>query len=310
MNRTLKYTLTLVAIIGLFNFLTIVSFLYFGTLASDERWLRLLWMFVGSVVSAAITVAVVFLATPVLRDFLITLRRLLRFDNLSHPLLVRLSTEAPGTYHHSLMIANLAHRVAKATGADPLLARIGAYYHDVGKLKNPELYIENQEEGKAPPEPHDYTRAARSIIAHVQEGLKLAKEYKLPPEIVAFIAQHHGTSLVRYYYDKAKEAGRKIRQSDFRYDGPKPLSVEAAIVMLADAIEARVRALGELTPQRVRKVVEEAILERIRDQQLELVNLSDQMLKKLYVAFTDAMLVMHHRRLKYPADIKAEAHGT
>lgn len=306
MNRPAKYGLTLVFIIGAFNFLMVASFLYFGTLTSNDKWLRLFWMGIGSIISAAITVAVVFYTTPILRDFLVTFRRLLRFDSLSNPLLVRLSTEAPGTYHHSLMIANLAHRVAKQVGADPLLARIGAYYHDIGKLSNPELFVENQPSGTHPPEPKDYAKAAQAIKAHVSEGLKLAKTYNLPPEVSTFIPQTHGTTFARYFYDKAKEKGIKLNDDDFAYDGPKPMSVETAIVMLADIIEARARNMEDFNREKLTKLVGEAIAERESEDQFELVQLTPKQLGKMRDAFVDALLVMHHRRIKYPADLKAE----
>jgi putative nucleotidyltransferase with HDIG domain len=307
MYRPFPSALAFILVLAIFNFITIVSFLYFGTLTSDDRFLRLGMMFIGSIVSATITVGVVFIITPVLRDFLITFRRLLRFDSLSHPLLVRLATEAPGTYHHSLMIATLAHRVAKAIGADPILTRIGAYYHDVGKLKDPELFVENQRDGKTPPAQNiDYEAAAKAIMAHVEEGLKLAKEHNLPPEITAFIPQHHGTSVMRYFYDRAHDEGKHVKMDDFRYQGPKPLSLETALVMLADAIEARVRAVGEFTRAKIQEIVQEVIEERVADKQLELASVNETLLNKISRAFVEAELVVHHRRLKYPADLKKE----
>ncbi len=307
MYRPFSSALALILVLAILNFITIVSFLYFGTLTSDDRLLRLGMMFIGSVVSATITVGVVFVITPVLRDFLITFRRLLRFDSLSHPLLVRLATEAPGTYHHSLMIANLAHRVAKAIGADPILTRIGAYYHDIGKLKNPEMFVENQREGKTlSPEGENYEAAALKIMAHVEEGLKLAKEHNLPPEITAFIPQHHGTAVMRYFYDRARDEGKRVKVNDFRYQGPKPLSLETALVMLADAIEARVRAVGEFTRAKIQEIVQEVIEERVADKQLELISVNETLLNRISRAFVEAELVIHHRRLKYPADLKKE----
>lgn len=304
MSKTLKYALWLFLAITATNFLVLFFFNLIGrTYAFTPVW-RLVMIFVGSAVAAAVVTIVVISTAPVLRDFLATLRRLMRLDSLTHPLLVRLSQEAPSTYHHALMVANLSHRAAKSIGGDPLLVRIGAYYHDVGKLDNPGLYVENQRgETIEPPAVGSTTnpkRAARAIINHVKSGLKLAKEYNFPEQVADLIPQHHGTTIVRFFYQKAVEQGLRVKKSDFRYPGPKPLSKEAAILMLADGVESKIRSLPALTGQAVEEVIDSIIEERIADEQLELSGLTELDLKKIRRSFIESVKIFSHRRIRYP----------
>ena len=174
--------------------------------------------------------------------------RLLELSNPSQPLLKRLLLEAPGTYHHSILVGNLAEAAAEAVNADPLLVRVGSYYHDIGKLKRPFFFIENQISRE---NPHDKIAPSLStliITSHVKDGLELAREHKLPPDIQGIIEQHHGTSLVAYFYQKALESDRPelVTEEEFRYDSVKPQTREAALVMLADSVEAAIRSLQKL----------------------------------------------------------------
>ena len=183
--------------------------------------------------------------------------RLLELSNPNHPLLRRLMLEAPGTYHHSILVGNLAEAAAEAVGADGLLARVGAHYHDIGKLKRPYFFVENQV-GKD--NPHDKIAPSLStliVTSHVKDGLELAGEYKLPDVVTQFIAQHHGTDLVRFFYHRATEASEDntVEEKDFRYPGPKPHGKEVAIVSLADAVEAAVRSLSKPTPGKIEGLV-------------------------------------------------------
>lgn len=217
-----------------------------------------------------------------------------------HPLLKRLMAEAPGTYMHSLAAANLAEAGAEAVGADPLLARVGAYYHDVGKILRPCFFFENQE-GR---NPHDIARpniSATIITAHVREGLELAEQYQLPERVCDIVREHHGTSLVRYFYHRAAADDAGVYEADFRYTGGVPTSKEAALVMLADGSEASVRALGTPTRERVEAAVRSVIDERAADGQLEQSGLTEEDLDRLVTTFGRVLMSLYHLRCEYPA---------
>lgn len=300
MNRTLKYAFWLFAVIAAINFIVLFLFNLIGRTYAFPAWGRLVMIFGGSAVAAAVVTIIVISTAPVLRDFLATFRRYLRLDSLTHPLLVRLSQEAPSTYHHAIMVANFAHRAAKAIGGDPLLARIGAYYHDVGKLGKPDLYIENQRGEITKDSLINPKKAARAIINHVKHGLKLAKEHNFPDEVTAFIPQHHGTSLARFFYSKALEQGLPVKQADFRYPGPKPLSREAAILMLADGVESTIRSLTVSTEAAIEQAIDSIFKEKLDDDQLELSGLTDLDLKKIRRSFLESAKIFSHRRIRYP----------
>lgn len=300
-EKPLKYGLFILAIITLINF---TIFFIFSFIWKGFAWFsfgQILLFLLASFISSFIISFFIISTAPVLKDFLITYRRLLRLENLSHPILMRLSLEAPGTYHHSLAVANLAHKAAKAIGADTLLARVGAYYHDIGKLENPQYFIENQKNGEnIHEEINDPQKSSKIIIGHVDYGLKLASEYKIPKEITAFIPEHQGTTLISYFYNKAKEKDKKTKKSDYRYLGPKPLSRETAILMLADAIEAKIRLLDKVTLDKITQIVDETIEERVEDRQLELSGLTEPMIVKIRQSFIDTLSVMFHQRIRYP----------
>lgn len=207
--------------------------------------LRLMGIGVANgVIAAALTLPALFLVDNLFG--IVTPIRLLDLAQPTHPLLRRLILNAPGTYHHSLMVSNLAEQAAEKIGADTLLTRVGAYYHDVGKLQRPFFFIENQFRDINIHERLEPQVSAQTIISHVQDGLTLARKYRLPREVQAFIAEHHGTSLVEYFYHQACKAAAdpaQVPEADFRYSGPKPQSRETALVMLADSCEATVRAI-------------------------------------------------------------------
>lgn len=298
-TKPIKYILSLITIIAIINliFIFLFSLLWHSQeLSFGEKFT---YYFLASL-SASLVISFFVVATaPVLKDFLATYRRLLRLENLSHPLLLKLSLEAPGTYHHSLSVANLANRAAKAIGADSLLTRVGAYYHDVGKTVHPEYYIENQK-GEANPhdEINDPKQSAQMIREHVTEGLRLAQEYHLPKEVSAFIPEHQGTQL-SHFYQKAFSEDKKVRKSDFRYGGPKPLSRETAIVMLADIIEAKVRLIEKVTPEAISLIVKQTVEEKISDGQLELSGLNNREISLIQPSFVETLSVMHHQRVQY-----------
>lgn len=227
---------------------------------------------------------------------------LLEMADFNHPLLQRLNLEAPGTYHHSLVVGNLSDIACRAIGANALLARIGAYYHDIGKLQKPEYFSENQELGSK----HDTLSADMSrlvIINHVKEGMELAKKYKLNPRIADFIIQHHGNSLVYYFYRRALENlenDQEIKEEGFRYPGPKPDTKEAAIVLLADSVEAAARALKEPNSAKIEEVVHKMINNKFIDGQLDECELTLKDLEKIAAVFVRALCSIYHSRITYP----------
>ena len=233
----------------------------------------------------------------------VTHLRLLELSSPEHPLLKELMLRAPGTYAHSIMVSHLADAAAKAIGADSLLARVGCYYHDVGKMRRPEFFIENQRMENV----HDRLTPSLSaliIAAHVKDGLDLADRYRLPRPIRDIIAQHHGTSLISFFYQQAMtgcEMHTPVLEQQFRYSGPKPQSKEAGIVMLADAVEAASRSLSRPTPARIESLVEHIIQEKIADGQLDECSLTFSEVHKIQEAFCRLLVAMLHSRVEYPS---------
>lgn len=228
-----------------------------------------------------------------------------RLLELSHPnnvLLKRLLTEAPGTYHHSIIVGNLAEAAADAVGSESLLVRVGAYYHDIGKIKRPYFFIENQ---MTCDNPHDKIAPSLSTLiltSHVKDGVEMAREHKLPQGIIDIIEQHHGNGLVSFFYHKALESDRTetVTEEEFRYEGPKPQTREAAIVMLADAVEAAVRSLNNRTPGRVEGLVRKIIKDKLNDGQLEESDLTFKDLNLIANSFVRILSGIFHSRIEYP----------
>lgn len=232
--------------------------------------------------------------------------KLLELSNPNQPLLRKLMLEAPGTYHHSIIVGNLAEAGAEAVGADPLLARVGANYHDIGKIKRPYFFIENQ---LASDNPHDKlspTLSALIITSHVKDGLEIAKEYRLPTCITDFIAQHHGTSLLSFFYNKALDSDdeKKIDETSYRYEGPKPQTREAAIIMLADCAEAAVRSMPKPTHGKIEGLIRQIIKEKLSDGQLDECDLTLKDLDKIASAFSKILTGIFHTRIEYPDKLK------
>ncbi|RJP31787.1 MAG: HDIG domain-containing protein [Actinobacteria bacterium] len=259
-----------------------------------------------------IVVSIVTLGSlPVLERIsgIVTPMHLLELASPDQPLMRELISKAPGTYSHSVIVGNLANAAAVEIGADALLARVGSYYHDVGKIKRSGFFVENQPRGLSSHENLKPNLSALVITAHVKEGVELAREYHLPDEIVAIIKQHHGTSLVRYFYARALEEGsgpETVSESRFRYPGEKPQSKEAAIVMLADAIEAAAKALEKPTPVKLEQLTRMLSIERLQDGQLNESNLTLGDLEKINKAFLRILTSMYHERVEYPALVKEE----
>jgi len=219
----------------------------------------------------------------------------------NHPLLRQLLLRTPGTYHHSLLVANLAERAAEVVGADPLVARVGAYYHDIGKMRNPLAFIENQT-GTNPHDELDPAVSASIVSAHVRDGLALADRYRLPPQIREIIPGHHGTSLIRYFHNLAQQRGMAIDEAAFRHPGPKPRSKEAGIVMLADGTEAAVRSLEAKTPETIAEMVERIVSEKVADGQLDDCDLTLRDVQRVKEAFRELLAGVYHERIPYPED--------
>ena len=225
---------------------------------------------------------------------------LLEWSDLNRPLMQRLSLEAPGTFAHSMVIANLAEAACRAIGANALLARVGAYYHDVGKIGRPQYFVENQVKGRNPHDALGPDDSARIIRDHVHEGLALAAQYKVPRVLRAFITEHHGTGQISYFLDKAREKGADVDAAGFEYPGPVPSSAETAVVMLADGVEAATRVLSEPTPQRVRDVIDHIVKQRLEQGQLRETPLTLEQLEVVKAQFARVLNGMYHSRIDYP----------
>lgn len=255
---------------------------------------------VGGLLSSVLTIGLMpFLETAF---GVVTHMGLLELANPTHPLLRRLLLEAPGTYHHSLIVGNLAESAAEAIGADPLICRVGAYYHDVGKMKRPLFFVENQVSGD---NPHDKVSPNLSyliITSHVSDGLKMLEEYKLPAPIRDICAEHHGTTVLWYFYNKALEEDKHHTPDvdQYRYPGPRPQSKEAAIVMMCDAVEASVRSMGKPTPSRIEALIRKIMKDRLQDGQLDHCDITFKDLELMVEAFLRTLQGIYHERIEYP----------
>jgi cyclic-di-AMP phosphodiesterase PgpH len=255
----------------------------------------------GALGAATATLAALILM-PFVRDGLGLAEdiRLLEAASPAHPLMKELITRAPGTYTHSVATANLAEAAAESIGADTLLTRVGAYYHDIGKIRRPVYFFENQQPGFNPHDKCQPQLSAVIITAHVNDGLELAKQHHLSPRIQAIIRQHHGTSLVRYFYNKAAALDAGVFEADFRYQGEKPDTREAALIMLADSSEAAVRALRTPSEAGVNAVVRSIVEEKLADGQLDESQLSVSDMERVVETYSHMLISMYHARIEYP----------
>jgi putative nucleotidyltransferase with HDIG domain len=267
--------------------------------------------FMGGVISGIIVAGI----TPLFEAFFdySTDIKLLELANLNQPIFQKMIMEAPGTYHHSIIVASLVEAAAEAIGANPLLARVSAYYHDVGKTKKPQYFIENQRNGE---NRHDRLSPKMSgliITSHVKDGCEIAAKAKLGKQITNIIREHHGTSLVSYFYEKAKRdkdaSIRSLPENDFRYAGPKPQSKEAGLVLLADVVEASSRALSAPTPARIKNLVRERIEKVFMDGQLDECEITLRDLNKIAEHFTRILNGIFHQRIDYPDPVIREFNG-
>ncbi|RFU65750.1 HD family phosphohydrolase [Peribacillus glennii] len=232
--------------------------------------------------------------------------KLLELSNPNHPLLRKILTEAPGTYHHSVMVANLADSACEAIGANGLLARVGCYYHDIGKTRRPQLFIENQMNIE---NPHDRLPPATSrdiIIAHASDGAEMLVKYKLPQEIADIAQQHHGTTLLKFFYHKALKLGEDVKEEEYRYPGPKAKTKEVAVVGIADSVEAAVRSMVQPTPEKIEDLVEKIINERINDHQFDECDITLKELRIVKQSLCETLNGIFHSRIEYPELPKLE----
>lgn len=226
---------------------------------------------------------------------------LLELTDFNHPLLKELSSKAPGTFHHSIIMGNLSEAAAESIGANSILARVGCYYHDIGKMLKPQYFIENQLDMNNKHNELNPNMSTKIIISHVKDGIELAKKHRLPQQIIDFIPMHHGTTLVAYFYDKAKSASREeVSDITYRYPGPKPQTKETGIVMLADAIEASTRTIEDPSPQKLENRIIEVIRSRFTEGELDECDLTLRDLTKIKDSFLKILVGIHHHRLKYP----------
>lgn len=229
---------------------------------------------------------------------------LLELSDMNRPLLRELAVKAPGTFHHSLVLGSLSEAAAKAIGANPLLARVSAYYHDIGKMKKPQYFIENQSGIKNPHDGLTPEMSSLVVFSHIKEGVEMARDAGLPQRIIEVIREHQGTALMRYFYEKAKmrNMGKGIEESHFRYPGPKPSSSESAIIMLADTLEATCRSLENPTPTRLKEAIQETLERRLQDGQLDSSDLTLRDLRKIGEAFFPVLVGIFHPRIEYPSE--------
>jgi len=287
-------------------------------------WQMLGLQSLAAIANGILTAMIVSGALPILETLfgLTTDISWLEAADLNHPLLRRLTLEAPGTYHHSLVVANLGESAAEVVGANPTMCRVCAYFHDIGKLVKPEYFTENMRAGRNPHDELAPTMSALIIIAHVKEGVDLALKHKLSQRIIDVIQEHHGTSLVNYFYmralqqqEDARQGGKimnmreedipEVREESFRYSGPRPQSREAGIISLADAVESASRCLEKVTPNRLEQLIHDIIEKRIIDGQLDECDLTMREVNAIAENFAYTLTNMLHSRIAYPTDTAA-----
>lgn len=264
---------------------------------------RAMYSCIASILSGVLTIGFL----PFLESTfdIVTTIKLLELSNPNNPLLKRLLIEAPGTYHHSILVGNLAEVAAEEVGGNPVLARVSAYYHDAGKIKRPYFFKENQLGNDNPHDKITPNLSTLIITSHVKDGVELSREYKIPKVIRDIIEQHHGTTLVKYFYITAKNSSEKpedVNEEEFRYPGPKPETKEAGIIMLADSVEAAVRSISEPTKSKIEEMVNNIIKDRLNEGQLDNCDLTLKDINIIKYAFLKVLTGIYHQRIEYPED--------
>lgn len=295
-------------------FAGIIAGAYFAAILAlgllrQHAWSEILTSTLWGAASAIVSALVAMGSLPLFEAFtrITTPQTLLELADLNRPLLQRLRKEAPGTFAHSISVAGMAESAARAIGADALLTRVGLYYHDIGKVIKPQYFIENQH---APRNPHDKLKPATSasiVRNHIIEGMRLAEEHHLPDDVAAFIAEHHGTQAISFFYEQAKKQNpdTELDLANFSYPGPRPRSRETAIAMLADSVESATRVLQDPTPERIRDLVDRIVDGKIQDGQLQETPLTFNDIRLIKEEFVNVLSGMHHQRIDYPPKPKS-----
>jgi putative nucleotidyltransferase with HDIG domain len=272
-----------------------------------QLWQSMLFAAISGILSAVLAVGLL----PYLESLFDRLSplRLLELSNPNHPLLQELLYKAPGTYHHSILVGNLAEAAAESIGANGFLARVGAYYHDVGKLKRPQFFIENQIHKDNPHDKISPNLSKSIILSHPRDGVEMLKQYRIPKPLQDIAAQHHGTTLLKFFYHKAKQQsdGAKVIEADYRYPGPRAQFKEAAIVGIADCVEAAVRSISKPTPARIENMINKIIQDRLEDGQFQECDLTFKECHAIAKAMTATLQGIFHSRIEYPEDIKKDS---
>ncbi len=289
--------------VALINILVIFSnmLLHNGSYSSLDYGSSIIMAVLSGVIAAVLTIGLLPFFEAGFN--ILSTMKLIELSNPNHPLLRKILTEAPGTYHHSVMVANLSESACEAIGANGLLARVSSYYHDIGKTKRPHFFIENQMNIE---NPHDKIAPQLSktiITAHATDGAETLLKYKMPKEIIDIAEQHHGTTLLKYFYHKAKQqSDRDILESDFRYVGPKAQTKEAAVIGIADSVEAAVRSLSNPTPQKIESLVNSIIADRLQDGQFDECDITLKELDIVAKTLCESLKGIFHSRIEYPAE--------
>jgi hypothetical protein len=309
LRSRLRFMVTSFFALAVVNILAIAAVEYLRMSSFQQIRQAVIWGPANAALSVVLVVVLLPLFEAVFR--ITTDYTLLELADLDQPLLKRLSIEAPGTFQHSLLAGNLAEAGAKAIGANSLQARIMGYYHDIGKLTKPEYFIENQ---MVSANKHDSLLPKMSflvLVSHVKDGLTLAREHRLPTVLIDAIAQHHGTTLSKFFYGKAQRTtGGGVADSDYRYPGPRPQTKEIGLLMLADVIEATVRSMREYNPTRIRRVVKATIADKANELELDESTLTLHDLNLAGEAFLPILLSVFHQRIEYPARTEPAAAPT
>lgn len=288
---------SLAAIVNLFTIWTLM-FLPNGQFTGLEYGYHILTAIFSGIGSAVLTMGLLPLFEASFG--ILSTMKLIELSNPNHPLLRKILMEAPGTYHHSVMVANLADAACEAIGANGLLARVGCYYHDIGKTRRPNFFIENQMHGENPHDRLPCDKSANIIISHVIDGVEILKKYHMPKEIIHIAEQHHGTTLLKFFYHKALQNGENVKEEDYRYPGPKAQTKESAVIGIADSVEAAVRSLRQPTPETIESLVRDIIADRLQDGQLNECDLTLKEIETVAHSFCETLKGIFHSRIEYP----------
>ncbi len=285
-------------LVGILNIISIVAFGMTRNLELRDIMIRSLYGFGNGIISGVLILGTLPIWENIFK--IITPLKLMELSNPNQPLLKRLLLEAPGTYHHSIIVGNLSERAATDIGANAMLARVGSYYHDIGKLNRPYFFKENQIGMSNPHDNLSPEMSAKIILGHIPDGIELAKKNKLPKEIIDIISQHHGDTKAMYFYYQAKEKNPNVEEKDFQYIGPKPQTKESAIVMMADSSEAAVRSIEKPTKENIEEMINKIIEGKLREEQFSECDINLRDINNIKKAFVETFMGTFHERIEYP----------